>query len=426
MIYRSLHLLLRFWLRIHFRRIFISNETEIPANGPVLLACNHPNSFLDAVVIALLFKRPVNFLARSDVFKKPIAKWILTKLHLIPIYRLQEGVENIEKNKDTFRICSEILAKGEVLLIFSEGNCELEKRLRPLKKGSARIVFGAEELADWKLNIRIIPVGINYTNPTQFRTELLISFGVGFSSGSWKDSWLSDHSRTIINFNEQLKVELLQNLLIIPKKEFDPEAEALLQLCRALFKYPLLKFIFKNDNRLKIEQKLLKSYFAKESTAQINRYSAFNNSSAQAGLSLKAAIPKIHKYSTALLLIGFIPAIIGFILHALPLAATILITKKSVKDPKFKSSVIFGIGAIITYLWYLFLGLLLFALNGWLVLLLIIPPYLNLICLIWWELIQQRRNRLQFIIFKRKSPKVFAHWKHERNELMMQIHGSID
>jgi len=368
----------------------------------------------------------VNFLARSDVFEKPIAKWILTKLHLIPIYRLQEGVENIEKNKDTFRICSEILAKGEVLLIFSEGNCELEKRLRPLKKGSARIVFGAEELADWKLNIRIIPVGINYTNPTQFRTELLISFGVGFSSGSWKDSWLSDHSRTIINFNEQLKVELLQNLLIIPKKEFDPEAEALLQLCRALFKYPLLKFIFKNDNRLKIEQKLLKSYFAKESTAQINRYSAFNNSSAQAGLSLKAAIPKIHKYSTALLLIGFIPAIIGFILHALPLAATILITKKSVKDPKFKSSVIFGIGAIITYLWYLFLGLLLFALNGWLVLLLIIPPYLNLICLIWWELIQQRRNRLQFIIFKRKSPKVFAHWKHERNELMMQIHGSID
>jgi 1-acyl-sn-glycerol-3-phosphate acyltransferase len=160
---------LRFWLRIHFRRIFLSNVSVIPAKGPAILACNHPNSFLDAIVVALLIKRPIHFLARSDVFRKPVARWILSQLHLIPIYRLQEGSENLEKNKDTFKRCSEILAKGGVILIFSEGNCILEKRLRPLKKGTARIAFTAEALSNWNLNIRIIPVGINYTHPTENR-----------------------------------------------------------------------------------------------------------------------------------------------------------------------------------------------------------------------------------------------------------------
>jgi len=52
--------------------------------GPLLLACNHPNSFLDAVLIDALFEQPVYSLARGDVFKKPFYIKLLTALKYCP------------------------------------------------------------------------------------------------------------------------------------------------------------------------------------------------------------------------------------------------------------------------------------------------------------------------------------------------------
>ncbi len=418
MIYRFFHFTLRFWLRIHFRRVFLSNVSVIPAKGPAILACNHPNSFLDAIVVALLIKRPIHFLARSDVFRKPVARWILSQLHLIPIYRLQEGSENLEKNKDTFKRCSEILAKGGVILIFSEGNCILEKRLRPLKKGTARIAFTAEELSNWNLNIRIIPVGINYTHPTQFRTELMVSFGKGFVSSDFKDTWTKDPAKGIRAFNEHLTSELIEELLIIPKKELDKEAEAALELNRTLFHYPLFKHKFTKDKRLKLEQALLERLFGNSHEPSSNRFHAFELASKHAGITLKSSIPFVYKHGTIYLLIGFLPAIGGVLIHLLPLLSTRLIAKKTVKDRKFKSSVIYGVGAILTYLYYLICALILISFGFKFGLILILFPLLALSSLIWLELIQQRRNRFQFMIFQRSAPKVFGAWKIERDELL--------
>jgi glycerol-3-phosphate O-acyltransferase/dihydroxyacetone phosphate acyltransferase len=421
LIYRFLHFTLRFWLRIHFRRIFLANESEIPAKGPVILACNHPNSFLDAIVIALLIKRPIHFLARSDVFRKPLARWILGQMHLIPIYRLQEGSENLEKNKGTFKRCSEILAKGEVLLIFSEGNCVLEKRLRPLKKGTARIAFTAEESFGWKLNIRIIPVGINYTHPTLFRTELMVSFGKGFFTSEFRPIWQMEPVKGIRAFNDRLTLGLTDELLIIPQKELDKEAEAALELNRTFFHYPIFKHKFRKEKRLKLEQHLLRRLWGDTNIPSENHFHTFELASKHAGISLKSAIPYVYKYGTAYLLIGFIPAIIGVLIHLAPLTFTRFITNKTVKDPKFKSSVMFGTGAILTYLWYLISAAVFSTFGFKYVIITGVFPFLAFISLIWLELIQQRRNRFQFMIFQRSAPKVFNAWKAERDELLMAL-----
>jgi len=412
---------MRFWLRIHFRRIFISNETAIPEKGPVLLACNHPNSFLDAVAIALLIKRPIHFLARSDVFRKPAARWILTKLHLIPIYRLQEGIDNIEKNKDTFRICSEILAQGKVLLIFSEGNCVLEKRLRALKKGSARIAFGAEDYSNWNLNIRIIPIGINYVQPTQFRTELMVSFGNGFSSNEWKTTWGGDPSKAIREFNERLAPALREELLIIPEKKSDDEAEAMLELRRSTFHYPVFRFRFESNKRLKLEQLLLKDQLPTIDSDE-DRFQRFASATSNAGLTSRGSIPYVAKGSSLLILAGFIPAIAGFLIHLLPLMLARRIIQTTVRDPKFNSSVMFGTGALLTYIWYSVIAVILLIVDFRISPVVFIFPGLALSSVLWWELVRQRRNRFQFMIFRQKAPEAFKAWKHERDELLLQIH----
>ena len=109
----------------------------------MILASNHPNAFLDAMIYGAYFKRRIHFLARGDVFRKPLAAKILSSIGLIPIYRIAEGYENLDKNKDTFKICLDILNNNGIVLIFSEGYCEQEWKLRPLLKGTGRLAMMA-------------------------------------------------------------------------------------------------------------------------------------------------------------------------------------------------------------------------------------------------------------------------------------------
>jgi len=142
--------------------------------GPVLIAANHPNSFLDAIILATLFKNPVYSLARGDAFHKKIIAKILASFNMLPVYRVSEGVENLEHNYSTFDACRDLFKQQKIVLIFSEGRCINEWHLRPLKKGTARLA-----LAAWEQNIplKVLPLGINYSNFKKFGKTLKLNFG---------------------------------------------------------------------------------------------------------------------------------------------------------------------------------------------------------------------------------------------------------
>ena len=44
---------------------------DIPREGPLLLAGNHPNSLLDPLFLAAVARRPVRFLAKAPLFSNP-------------------------------------------------------------------------------------------------------------------------------------------------------------------------------------------------------------------------------------------------------------------------------------------------------------------------------------------------------------------
>ena len=133
--------------------------------GPLIIASNHPNSFLDAIILATLFKSPVYSLARGDAFAGKMITKILNSFNMLPVYRVSEGVENLEQNYTTFEACQDIFKKNGIILIFSEGRCINEWHLRPLKKGTARLA-----LAAWQQNIplEVLPLGINYSKFRKF------------------------------------------------------------------------------------------------------------------------------------------------------------------------------------------------------------------------------------------------------------------
>lgn len=204
------------------RRLIINRAELLQIKGPVLLASNHPNSFLDSVILDTLFKEPVWSLARGDVFKKPLYSRLLTKLKILPVYRTSEGVENLSENYKTFEECLKIFQMNGIICIFSEGKCINEWHLRPLKKGTARLAIKA-----WEENIplQVLPVGINYSSFQRFGKNVYIKFGeiIRKENINISDTDGLRHQA----FNSKLKNELEQLVFEIGKTDIQKQSKML-------------------------------------------------------------------------------------------------------------------------------------------------------------------------------------------------------
>ncbi|MCB0714740.1 MAG: 1-acyl-sn-glycerol-3-phosphate acyltransferase [Chitinophagaceae bacterium] len=215
------------------RKLRINKPEILSTEGPLLLACNHPNSFLDSIVLDTLFRAPIYSLARGDVFKKPFLK-ILKALKILPVYRRSEGVENLSENYKTFNDCIEILKNNGVVAIFSEGKCINEWHLRPLKKGTARLAIKA-----WEENIplTIIPVALNYSSFKKIGKNITLSFGNPIHK---EDIPLhrTDGMRHL-HFNQLLQTELEKMVFEIPNDN-KPLQKKLLQVPVPAYKKILL------------------------------------------------------------------------------------------------------------------------------------------------------------------------------------------
>src|SRR5690606_29683350 len=88
LLYHLLKILARIALPFYCRKLVLNDPAKTASKGPLLLACSHPNSFLDSVILDTIFREPVWSLARGDVFKKPFYIKLLTSLKILPVYRI--------------------------------------------------------------------------------------------------------------------------------------------------------------------------------------------------------------------------------------------------------------------------------------------------------------------------------------------------
>ncbi len=196
-------------IKIYCRKTVAYFDSNFTLNRPTIIACNHPNSFFDAINIAVQYPKPIYFLARGDAFKNPLVARFLKSLHLIPIYRLSEGKENLSKNTETFDSCMTLLKKNQTILIFSEGICINEWKLRPLKKGTARLALLA--LKDGISDLEIMPTNINYSSFSNNPKDSIIHFNASFKPTDFP----TIPEATFYNsFNERLKNDILNQMVI--------------------------------------------------------------------------------------------------------------------------------------------------------------------------------------------------------------------
>jgi 1-acyl-sn-glycerol-3-phosphate acyltransferase len=188
---------------LYCRHIKINKPELLHAKGPLLIAANHPNSFLDGIILTTLFQNPIYTLARGDAFKKPIYGKILRRLHLLPVYRTSEGVENLSHNYTTFEACKAAFSRNGIVMIFSEGRCINEWHLRPLKKGTARLATQAWEQG---LEVTVLPLGFNYSPFRKWGKTVHLNFGTPLQ----KSEILSHDTegKQHLAFNTQLEAAL--------------------------------------------------------------------------------------------------------------------------------------------------------------------------------------------------------------------------
>lgn len=190
------------------------NKTLTNLKGPVLITANHPDSFLDAIIIASVFEKPIHFLARGDAFNKPWHNFLLRTLHMFPVYRLSEGKENLGLNAAAFENSRKVLSQNGIVLIFIEGICVNKHALQPFKKGAARIAATC-----WKegIPLTILPMGMGYSSFRKIGKSVLIQIGELLHQ---KDLMpYQEDAKNYVVFNQVL-FEKIENLVSVP--EFKP------------------------------------------------------------------------------------------------------------------------------------------------------------------------------------------------------------
>jgi hypothetical protein len=191
------------WLFCH--KIHLKNKQLFKIKGPLLIIANHPNSFLDALIIGSYYHRRVYFLARGDAFRKPIHRFILESLNMIPVYRLREGKEYLHLNDYAFNKSIDLLSKGFAVLIFIEGTCINSHELQPFKKGTARILEGIQKL-NIHPRIHITGIAFNQLKGIGKTINLIVS--------EMTTVPIIQNSRDRVLFNQIVFEQLKENILV--------------------------------------------------------------------------------------------------------------------------------------------------------------------------------------------------------------------
>ncbi|MFI6032205.1 lysophospholipid acyltransferase family protein [Amycolatopsis magusensis] len=148
-------------LRLLFRLVFrprVHGQEHLPRTGPVILASNHL-SFIDSVVLQLVTRRQVRFLAKAEYFqgtglKGRLVRWFFTATGAVPVER---GAHRAAQ--DALETALGVLAKGQVFGIYPEGTRSLDGRLYRGRTGVAWLALTA--------GVPVVPVALTGTDRLQ-------------------------------------------------------------------------------------------------------------------------------------------------------------------------------------------------------------------------------------------------------------------
>ncbi len=113
----------------------VVGRENIPSGGAFIFVSNHV-SYLDPILLGTSVYRPLNYMARENLFKRRCFGGIIRGLHAFPVKRSMGDLKAIKESL-------KLLNEGRPLVIFPEGTRAKDMNLRPAKPGVGFIVSKA-------------------------------------------------------------------------------------------------------------------------------------------------------------------------------------------------------------------------------------------------------------------------------------------
>jgi len=230
-VYRILRALDRLALRWFYRDIEVVGMERLPEHGPALLASNHPNALVDALVIGCTLRRPVTLTAKATLLENPVTRVLLRLAGVVPLRRASDvraagGSIDPARNAEAFTAVLDVLQHGGLVLLFPEGKSHSEPGLAPLKTGLARIAVMARSERHLA-TVPIVPVGLTFERKWDPRTRVLMHLGVPIVD----DDVIANESDTVASLTQRVDRGLREVTLNFRTKD---EAERVLSISTIL------------------------------------------------------------------------------------------------------------------------------------------------------------------------------------------------
>ena len=213
-----------FWHNnVFYRKVIVLGRENIKHNDHVIFAPNHQNALMDALAVLFTHKGQPIFLARADIFKKKTIASILYFLKILPVYRIRDGFSSVKGNDEIFAKTIDVLKNKNGLVILPEGDHAGFRRLRQLKKGICRVAFQSDEATGFNLKIKIIPVGLEFSNYSRFRQVLTVAYGKPIEVSEFFDLYKISPERALNELRSRLSDEM-KGIMVHIESEEDYEA----------------------------------------------------------------------------------------------------------------------------------------------------------------------------------------------------------
>lgn len=163
--------------RFSFRHLRVEGRENIPSGGAVIIAPNHCNTLMDALVVLRSDKGRTVFGARADIFENRTAAYILRFLRILPMVRRRDGIRKVLRNYETIDQVVDVLGNGVPFCMFAEGTHRAMHSLLPIGKGVCRIAKTAHEALGGSRDVYIVPAGLEYGDYFHYRSWSRLRYG---------------------------------------------------------------------------------------------------------------------------------------------------------------------------------------------------------------------------------------------------------
>jgi glycerol-3-phosphate O-acyltransferase / dihydroxyacetone phosphate acyltransferase len=420
--------LFRLVLAVFYRRVEVVGAERIPASGGLIVAANHHNSVVDAMILLAVVQRRLRTLANAPLFEHWLVGPFLRLLGALPVHRRKEAGNDPRKNEALFAETTRTLREGGGIVIFPEGRTQPEPVLLELRTGTARMLLAAAPS-----EVALVPVGLVFEKPGSFREgRALVLVGEPIPTAECRALAQTDAGQAA----RQLTERLTQDLRALIVEANDLETLAMLEVAEGIWGAPD-GAPRESVERVRWLQQAAGAYRRLQQRAPdhmarfVRRLQRFSADLASAGLTLETLAEERTAPGSArfalrqafALLVGAPLALCGFLIHGLPYTLTAIAVRLIPHGEEEEATDQIAAGFVLYPLCW--------ALEGWLAwrygggiglavfLVMLVPG--GFVALSWRERLARMEREIWGLVRSLRDPQLIARLRSERDDLLREL-----